>query len=350
MSDTHLGFKAYDSNKRSEEALDMFDMAVELLYNDSIRTVFIPGDLTDDTTLPNWLEKRLVATLRRFHDVEFVIDGGNHDSTKTYSSVSQLDVLAELDNVTVINNFKVEYGETNGITWTAVPHMRSQKEFLAAVQSLHQGLRTDVLMIHCMVDSRLDLGPNDLNIDSITLSKLAPCFGNIWVGHQHVPVELAPNMHIPGSMLELNFGELGERNVYTCDGNGVIQTIALPQPRQMIRVDEDWVDLTRLFTILESMFPQAIYKLTLKHVPHEQYSQASAAVENFAATFKGDLVWDLLKTGHIDVEISTIDAHFDLLMEFDQFALDNKVDDPIMRDMLEDAIAAVSSEEEDLLI
>jgi hypothetical protein len=117
-----------------------------------------------------------------------------------------------------------------------------------------------------------------------------------------------------------------------------------------VKLDEDWTGLKALFELLEKLDPTKLYKLTLKSIPQEMYSQASSAIDSFMQTYTGDLITDLLKPGHTEIEISTIDAHFDLLSEFDAFYADNKVNDPIMRDMLTDAIAEIAGEEEDLVI
>lgn len=345
IGDVHLGFRAYDSNLRSEECIDVFELAIELLYAQGIRSILIPGDLMDDTTWSNWIEKRTLAIFRKYSDVKFIVDGGNHDSTKTYSSVSALDVLAELQNLTIVNAFAPELIEVDGLEIVCVPHMKSQKEFIDALTLLAEGPTHHVLLLHSMVDSNLDLSPNDLNVTTRLLEKLSLKFDNIWIGHQHSPHVVIPNVIIPGSTLELNFGEMGKRFVYTYEGK--VTKIELPQPRKMIKHDLTWDGLKALFETLEQLDSKQLTKLTLKSIPFEMYSQAAAAVDNFLQTYQGDLLVDLLKTGHTEVEISTIDAHFDLLTEFDAFYADNHVDDSIMRDMLEESIAEILGEEED---
>ena len=59
-------------------------------------------------------------------------------------------------------------------------------------------------------------------------------------------------------------------------------------------------------------------------------------------------IYDLIKIGHEEVNISTIDTGFDLLLEFQLFCEDNGYDFDTNVGYLTDAMAIVASEEEDM--
>ncbi len=333
IGDAHLGFKAYDSTTRTEECTWCFKQAVKILYDKGIRVIFQVGDLIDDTTWPNWVEKSVHSIFNTYSDVKFIILGGNHDSTKTYTSVSALDVLEERPNITVCNNFAAEYGIISDITYLAIPHMKSQKEFKEVVLSVDKPV--DICMLHSMILSNLDLGPNDLNIDQEMLDHLTKFCKKIYIGHQHSPVIMSEKIIIAGSTMELHFGELGPRYVYL--SNGEIEPI--PQPRLMERIDIAWSGVNDLLDRLHCLNDNCIYKVVVNGVPHSEYSVCVAGIDSL--NFSGDLIYDIIKIGHTEVEISQIRPDFDLIEEFKQFS-----NEPGLIEYLEDAISELGDEDE----
>ena len=347
IGDAHLGFKAYDSTRRTEEGLWVFEKTIGLLYNAGVRTIFLPGDLIDDTIWSNWVEKRALYLFRIYPDVKFIILGGNHDSTKTYSSVSALDVLEERNNVVVINDFTARSFTVDSLRVLAIPHMKSQAEFKSVVMNLTGDY--DVCLLHSMVYSKLDLGPNDLNIDEVMMDKIKKHCKHTWIGHQHSPVILDDQVIITGSIFELNFGEIGPRFCYVMD-EGKLELVPIPQPRSLERIDIIWSGINDLLDRLSNLDKDTIYKVVVSGLPHTEYSSCQAAMETVVSGFEGDLIYDLIKTGHNEVNISTIDASFDLKHEFKLFCEDNGYSYDELSGDLTDAISALASEEEDLSI
>ena len=341
IGDAHLNFKAYDTDRRTEETSAVFASAVGLLSH--LPVIFIPGDLFDDTTCSNWVKRDLLALKEKHADQIWVIDGGNHDSTKTYSSVSVLDAFAEIHNVVVVNNFLPKELHVNGLHVLAIPHTRSQEAFLDAIDLLLATDRKwDVCLLHCMVGSGLDLSPNDLNIDLERLDSLANRCGHIWIGHQHGVERPLDNVYIPGGTMEFNFGELGKKYVYE------VAKHVIPQPREMKQVELDWEGPVKLLDTFRGMSETAIYKIILDGIPAEDYSNAKSAMDVIVSQFKGDIIYNLNKTGHVEVQVTEINASFDLLDEFEIFVEANSVpSSEDMRSRLTDAVSELLSEEED---
>lgn len=348
IGDAHNGFKAYDSIKRTEEGIWVFEKAIELLYNAGVRTIYLPGDLIDDTVWPNWVEKRVLYLFRIYPDVKFVVLGGNHDSTKTYSSVSALDVLEERNNIVVINDFKLREFTVDDHTVLAIPHMKSQREFREVILGLTE--QYDVCLLHAMVYSKLALGPNDLNIDQEMMDKLTKHCKRIWIGHQHSPVIMNEQVVITGSTFELNFGEIGPRYVYVVDDENKLELLQIPQPRSMERIDITWMGINDLLDRLHDLDKDTIYKVVVTGLPPSEYSACMSAIETVVGGFAGDMIYDLIKIGHEEINISTIDSSFDLGIEFKSFCDDNAYDYDALSGDLSDAISAMASEEEDLSI
>lgn len=333
IGDCHIGFKAYGSDRRSQETIDVLEQALHLLKDKEL--IMFAGDFFDDTAIPNWIKKQVIALKEKYASQVWLVLGGNHDSTKTYSSVSALDVFGEVNNVKVVNSHRLEAVSLCGLEILCIPHMKSQKEYLEAVESVEGNY--DVALLHSLVNSGLDLGPNDLNLDLYRLSILANKCKAIYIGHQHEPLQLLPNAWIPGSIMEFDFGQLGAKYIYDP------KPILLTQPRKMERVElECKIDLS--YPLSED----TIYRIDIKNIPIDDYSNVKSMCDLIEAKFKGDVNFSLYKLGHKELQVTAIDARFDLLVEFDNFCVDNKIEVGRKRGILQDAITTVTIEEEEL--
>lgn len=345
VGDAHLGFKAYDTDRRTEEVSGAMAKAVALLAH--LPVIFFPGDLFDETTCTNKVKRDLLALKEKYKDQIWVIDGGNHDSTKTYSSVSVLDAFAEVPNVIVVNHFIPEELTVLGLNVLAIPHTRSQEAFLEAIDILLATDRKwDVGLLHCMVCSTLELGPNDLNIDIDRLERLAARCGHIWIGHQHGVDKPLDNVYIPGGTIEFTFGELGKKYAYEVDNGSVALHQIVPE-RPMKQLQFPWDGPINLMATLRDLSDAIIHKVVVDDIPAEEYSNAKAAMDVVAGQHKGDLIYVLNKTGHVELQVTEINASFDLLDEFDIFVNANSIEGGEMRARLEDSVSELLTEEED---
>jgi len=335
IGDVHLGFKAYGTDRRTKEIFVAFYQALLLLEDKPV--IFIPGDLFDETTCSNWVERDLFALKERFRDQLWVIDGGNHDSTKTYSSVSVLDTFAEVNNIIVINSFKHEVLDVMGLKVLAIPHMKSQDDFLECLDSLDE--EYDVALLHCMVNSDLDLSPNDLNIDDFRLKRLASMCDRVWIGHQHKAEQILPNVIIPGGIIEFTFGEIGDKYCYTRTEKFVI-----PQTRKLIQHKHTWTGPTDLLNI--NLNTDYIHRLIIDDIPAEEFSTVKSTISLLQSQFDGDIMDKLTKHGHVEVKVTEIQASFNLLEEFKSFTEANDLDYDRMLPLLEDAVSEATAEED----
>lgn len=337
IGDAHIGFKSYGSDKRTQECLDVFTQAVLLLKDKPI--ILFAGDLLDDTVIPNWVKKQFISLKELYKEQIWIVCGGNHDSSKTYSSVSALDVLGEINNIVVVNKHKVETLEILGMRILIIPHVKSQTEYLKVVDDCIASKDTwDIALLHSLVNSNLDLGPNDLNLDLFRLEQLSKKVNKIFIGHEHQPRQPLPNVFIPGSIMEFDFGQLGPKFVYTNDG-----PISLVQPRKMERVE-----LETKIDIEYKLSEDTIYRIDIKSIPIENYSNVKSICDVLEANFKGDVLFNLYKLGHKELQVTAIDARFDLLDEFDTFCTTNDIIIGRKKALLQDAIAGILTEEEDL--
>lgn len=342
IGDAHQGFKAYGSDRRTQEAIDVLAQALYLLKDKPV--VLFAGDFFDDTVVPNWVKKQLIALKEEYHNQEWLILGGNHDSNKTYSSVSVLDVFGEVANITVVNSHQVETIEMCGLRILCIPHMKSQKLFIDALDNIIGSDQLwDVGLMHGLVDSGLDLGPNDLNVDLYRLDLISQHMNTLWIGHQHHPLDIIPfKVCIPGSIMEFDFGQLGEKYVYT-----EFEKILLEQPRKMVRMELEPMAPIEFVASLK-LQEDSIYRIDVKNIPIEDYSNIKSACDLVESQFTGDVLFNLYKLGHKELQVTAIDARFDLLEEFDNFCKDNSIEVGRKRDVLQDAVAEVLVEEEDI--
>lgn len=344
IGDAHLGVKPYDDSARALEVINALEQGLSLLEDEP---VVLMQELFDSTVIPNWVYKALLKLKERHRDQKWVVLGGNHDSTKTYDSVSALDAFSEVHNVYIANSHKVETICIDNLRVLCIPHMRSQIEFIKAVDDiLYTSLRWDACMLHAMLDSKLDLGPNDLNIDSDRVIRLSQQCGRVWVGHEHKPKEVVPDkVYQVGSTLELDFGELGPRFVYRVN-NGVSK-LRLHCGRPMIKLQYDWVGPVQLLQALESLKDEVIYKLEINGVPAEDYS-AAVNVCNTASQKPGLKIFDIRKLGHTELKVTAINAQFNLLTEFDLFAQEANLEQAAgMRQLLMESIERTLLEDEE---
>ena len=150
IGDAHLGFKGVWTQ---DEVLGMFATIVRAAIAVGCVEIYTPGDLLDDTQLTNDQLRQLVALFEdaKKSGVHFRVLRGNHDSTKTYSATPAIDVLGELDSVWLSPAFMPSVKDGN----LFVPHMKSQTEFLAAIDTLlASDRRWDLAFLHCAIDRK----------------------------------------------------------------------------------------------------------------------------------------------------------------------------------------------------
>ena len=345
IGDVHLGVRPYDDHRRALEVVEAFEQALDAL---SDMPLILIQELFDSTIVPNWVHKKLLKLKEANRKQHWLILGGNHDSTKTYDSVSALDAFAEAYNVTVVNSHTVETIHTSEACVLCIPHMRSQTEFLNAVDGvLASSQRWDACMIHSMLDSKLDLGPNDLNVDLGRVLRLSHQCGRIWVGHEHKPKEVEANkVYQVGSTIELDFGELGPRYVYRVE-DGTVNKVKVTAGRPMVKLQHDWIGPIPLLTTLDSLNNEVIYKIEINGVPAEEYS-AAVNVCNTASQKPGLKIFDIRKLGHTELKVTAINAQFNLLSEFDLFAKEANLEQAAgMRQLLMESIERTLLEDEE---
>lgn len=343
IGDVHLGFKAYDTDQRSRETLDTFRKSVELLKD---CPVLLIQELFDETVVPNWIKKELLKLKDDYREQRWIVLGGNHDSTKTYSSVSMLDAFAEVYNVEVVNSHEPAVVGAKGLHVLCVPHMRSQEEFLSSIDHL-PGSSWDAVMLHCMVNSGLDLGPNDLNLDTPRLERLCAQAKHVWIGHEHSPWQPTANSYVTGSIMEFDFGQLGPKFVYEVKDTQVTK-ILIPQPRKMLQHERDWTGPVQAMQYLQALEPGCIHKVIYNNIPVEEASMASNTVNLFSTQYDGTVLFDLRKLGHKELKVTAIDASLNLIEEFQLFANANSVPhEEEMFNRLEEAIALTILEDEE---
>jgi hypothetical protein len=159
--------------------------------------------------------------------------GGNHDSTKTYSRVCSLDVLAELPNVRVINGFAPQTFELDdGSVVKFIPHMRSQEEFAAAIETSECG---EYVILHAQHGDRPPYmtGSNDLFLTAELADILEDRFAYAFMGHVHKPKVWRKTIYQTGAIQAMGPKEMGPHYVYEVE-------LESAEPRKIDTNFHDW--------------------------------------------------------------------------------------------------------------
>ena len=138
----------------------------------------------------------LLNFIRSFPDLTFVIIDGNHDmSSKAGDGVSALMSLDNEPNVIMIHEAK-DIENISFVPWSPKTMIKDIKNAKGDYLVSHFGLNEASLNSGISIIS--DIGLKDLK-------KFKHCF----IGHYHLPQEVG-NVTIPGSGIQLDWGEKGE--------------------------------------------------------------------------------------------------------------------------------------------
>ena len=337
IGDAHLGFKGVWTQ---DEVLGMFATIVRAAIAVGCVEIYTPGDLLDDTQLTNDQLRQLVALFEdaKKSGVHFRVLRGNHDSTKTYSATPAIDVLGELDSVWLSPAFMPSVKDGN----LFVPHMKSQTEFLAAIDTLlASDRRWDLAFLHCAIAPAFPGGPNDMSIDMDRLEQLASRCNFVFVGHEHSPKQFRDNIFRVGSTMEFSFGELGQRYWYIVDDH--VQMMPIEPLRRLVERKVTWpFDIQ---DVIKDLDPGVTWKLKLLEVPAEEYKNVRVWMD----TIDDTVVWEIQKVGGKElVEIRAVEARVDIRDEFELFVAEHGIEGEAvdhMREVLHAALREVEIEE-----
>ena len=201
-ADLHLSLYSQDpiiagvSRRLHHIRLVLFQMASYAIEH-KIKYLTIAGDTLHNKSIIHALAMSVLLNfIRSFPDLIFIIIDGNHDmSSKAGDGVSALMSLDNEPNVIMIHEPK-EIENISFVPWNPKTMKNDIKKAKGDYLVSHFGLNEAMLNSGISIVS--DIGLNDLK-------KFKHCF----IGHYHLPQEVG-NVTIPGSIIQLDWGEKGE--------------------------------------------------------------------------------------------------------------------------------------------
>jgi len=174
----------------------LIQIATYALAND-IKYIIIAGDTLHNKSIIHAIaQSMLLDFLRSFNTLIFIIIDGNHDmSSKAGDGVSGLKGLDNEPNVVMVHK-AMQKENISFVPWNPKTMKNDIKQAKGNYLVSHFGLNEAMLNSGISIVS--DIGLKDLK-------KFKHCF----IGHYHLPQEVG-NVTIPGSIIQLDWGEKGE--------------------------------------------------------------------------------------------------------------------------------------------
>ena len=212
----------------------------EYAISNEIKNIVIAGDVFHTKSIIHSLAQSILLDyINNNGSIDFSVIDGNHDmSSKSGEGVSALKCLDNCSNVNMIHEPCV-YEDIIFVPWDPRTMRQTIKESTQSYLVSHFGIN------EAMLNSGISIVSD---IKAKDLAHFKKCF----VGHYHVPQEFA-NIHIPGSIIQLDWGEKGEKKrfliVDTEDDS--VESVETSGYKQHIEIDLDTNDPSELSEIYE---------------------------------------------------------------------------------------------------
>jgi DNA repair exonuclease SbcCD nuclease subunit len=202
IADIHLSLYSQDTviagvSRRLHYLNQTLIQIAEYAKSNNIKYITIAGDTLHNKSIIHAIAmSMLLEFLRSYPDLIFLIIDGNHDmSSKAGDGVSALKGLDNEPNVIMIHK-AMQKENISFVPWNPKTMKNDIKNAKGDYLVSHFGLNEAMLNSGISIVS--DIGLNDLKH-----------FKHCFVGHYHLPQETG-NVTIPGSIIQLDWGEKGE--------------------------------------------------------------------------------------------------------------------------------------------
>jgi len=202
IADVHLSLYSQDTiisgiSRRLHYLIQTLIQIAEYAKDNNIKYIIIAGDTLHNKSIIHSLAMAMLLDfLRNYHELTFIIIDGNHDmSSKAGDGVSGLKALDNEPNVIMVHK-AIQKENISFVPWNPKTMKKDIKNAKGEYLISHFGLNEAMLNSGISIVS--DIGLNDLKH-----------FKHCFVGHYHLPQETG-NVTIPGSIIQLDWGEKGE--------------------------------------------------------------------------------------------------------------------------------------------
>lgn len=286
VADTHLGFQAYRAldadgvNQRESDVYAAWTATVDHALERDVDLVVHAGDLFDAVRPTNRAIGRALDELLRLREagIPVVVIAGNHETPRLKETGHVFSLLSYWDGIHPVHGGTAEVLDVAGITVHAVPHVRSQEDFEAALDGLEPTGGTDVLVLHGTVPGIEGLPTGEF--DDLTVPRDAfERFDYVALGHYHLRTEVAGNAWYAGSTERLTFAEAGQdKGPLLVDPEGPeVEPLDVPARRMVAPDPVDCEDLSAdevedaVGGLLRADLDGALVKVKLTGLPKDIY-------------------------------------------------------------------------------
>lgn len=256
FSDLHLHPWAYGSkvingkNSRLEQQKEVVKSIAQYCKERGIREVVFTGDLFHTSTVAAETTQAAYEAFSQFKEnrIDLSMLVGNHDQSSRSGGSHALSFFRELGNVFDVGDASARDGDSRTITGLPAyffPYTDDSEVLKAYLASC--GDRPHFLFLHQGV------GGVEINAKGFTLNEIltpamvpASCI-MAFTGHYHTCKSVASNLIIPGSTVQLNWGDEGEARGWldVAVNNDQVQEITFveSQASKFITIHEDDFDV-----------------------------------------------------------------------------------------------------------
>jgi DNA repair exonuclease SbcCD nuclease subunit len=226
VSDTHLGFQAFDVvndegvNAREQDAYDAFAYVIDRALELRPDAVLHSGDFFHRPSPSNRALTHGLEQLRRLCDagIPFYVIAGNHETPKTVYTSPILRALRSLPCVFPIFGDRWECFELDGLAIHGLPHINELQQLNGELERLQPiKNRFNLLMLHTSLGKRYLMEEYGEQIFPPDFETKLQDFQYVALGHWHNAqrVELHPNAWYCGSTERFSDAEAGTEKGFT---------------------------------------------------------------------------------------------------------------------------------------
>ncbi len=291
LSDTHLGFSAYNRtnpstglNQREVDVYSVFNEIVEYILGSKPDLVIHAGDLFDSVRPSNRAIHEAFRQLVRLSKAEIptVIIAGNHSTPRQKVTGSIFRVLEYLEHIHPVFEGEYKTIEIGDAKIHAIPHAYNEDMLKNNFTKLNadKNFKHNILVTHATVIGTSAYAGPEFKEQSIPPSVLSPDFDYVALGHIHRFIKVAENAYYSGSPERLSFSEANDRKGFLDVEIGSLKVKHIrTRAREMVDlkpIDCSNLDASQVMKSIEGTLPSdiagKIIRLTLEDISPEVYT------------------------------------------------------------------------------
>ena len=213
LSDIHLHEWAYGSklvdgrNSRLEQQINAIQQCVKHCQSSGITSAIVTGDIYHTSTITAGVSEGSYRAFRAFADagIHLTIVPGNHDQA---TRSGELDALAWFSPfATVVGRCHEVLHSIGDVQAECIPFTHDRDKLRRRIDELQNGTR--LLFMHQGV-SGVEINSKGFTLNEALSPDMIPDSIACFTGHYHSAKCVKPNLVIPGSLTQLNWGDKNE--------------------------------------------------------------------------------------------------------------------------------------------